>query len=140
MPAYGTDVTPPRGANVEACNTIWGGMAVTQAKNLDYNIMYCRRTIESKIINQYTNFKIVVNALAVLPGYQRQGLGTRILRVCTDLADHDGLKTYIEASAAGAPLYRRLGWDDIPSEKEKGSESGLKYMLRNRSHAKESRN
>jgi len=70
---------------------------------------------------------VVVNALAVSPEYQRKGLGTRLLKICTDLADLNGSKTYIEASSKGAPLYARLGWNDIEEATEK---SRLRYMLR----------
>jgi GNAT superfamily N-acetyltransferase len=51
-----------------------------------------------------------MNILAVLPTYQRLGLGAALLAPVLRLADREGKKTYIEASETGEKLYRRLGW------------------------------
>jgi GNAT superfamily N-acetyltransferase len=51
-----------------------------------------------------------MNILAVVPAYQRLGLGKELLVPVLKMADKEGKKTYIEASAAGEKLYRRLGW------------------------------
>lgn len=51
--------------------------------------------------------------IATLPSYQRKGLGKRLLQHVTDLADRDGAKTYLHASAVGSPLYARLGWEQV---------------------------
>jgi GNAT superfamily N-acetyltransferase len=51
-----------------------------------------------------------MNILAVLPTYQRLGLGAALLAPVLRLADREGKKTYIEASEAGEKLYGRLGW------------------------------
>jgi GNAT superfamily N-acetyltransferase len=48
--------------------------------------------------------------LAVVPAYQRLGLGKAMLAPVLKMADKEGKKTYIEASEAGEKLYRRLGW------------------------------
>ncbi|KFY98683.1 hypothetical protein V500_01569 [Pseudogymnoascus sp. VKM F-4518 (FW-2643)] len=52
----------------------------------------------------------LMNILAVLPMYQRLGLGAALLAPVLKLADREGKKTYIEASEVGEKLYRRLGW------------------------------
>lgn len=57
-----------------------------------------------------------MNILAVRPDYQRKGLGAMLLEDGLALADRDGCKTYIEASAKGLGLYLKYGWkviDDI---------------------------
>lgn len=51
-----------------------------------------------------------MNILAVVPTYQRLGLGAALLAPVLKIADKEGRKTYIEASEAGEKLYRRLGW------------------------------
>ena len=51
-----------------------------------------------------------MNILAVVPAYQRLGLGAALLTPVLKMADKEGKKTYIEASEAGEKLYRRLGW------------------------------
>ncbi|ELR09848.1 hypothetical protein VC83_06506 [Pseudogymnoascus destructans] len=52
----------------------------------------------------------MMNILAVVPAYQRLGLGKALLVPVLKMADKEGKKTYIEASEAGEKLYRRLGW------------------------------
>ena len=51
-----------------------------------------------------------MNILAVLPKYQRQGLGGLMLEPVLALANKEGRKVYIEASKKGVGLYRRYGW------------------------------
>lgn len=51
-----------------------------------------------------------MNILAVVPAYQRLGLGAALLVPVLKMADKEGKKTYIEASKAGEKLYRKLGW------------------------------
>jgi len=54
-----------------------------------------------------------VNILAVRPEYQRKGLGGMLLEDGLALADRDGCKTYIEASAKGLGLYLKYDWKVI---------------------------
>lgn len=53
-----------------------------------------------------------MNILAVVPAYQRLGLGAALLAPVLKIADKEGRKTFIEASQAGEKLYRRLGWEE----------------------------
>jgi GNAT superfamily N-acetyltransferase len=55
----------------------------------------------------------VMNILAVRPEYQRKGLGARLLEPVLALADRDGARTYIEASAKGLGLYLKYDWKEI---------------------------
>jgi len=51
--------------------------------------------------------------IGVLPGRQRRGTGSRLLRHGLDRADAEGLPTYLEASSPDSTrLYRRLGFGD----------------------------
>ncbi|GAA5861667.1 hypothetical protein JCM8547_000699 [Rhodosporidiobolus lusitaniae] len=59
--------------------------------------------------------------LIVIPGYQGQGIGSKLLKQVTDLADsHTPTQPiYLEASAAGKPMYEKIGFrveGDVNSE------------------------
>jgi GNAT superfamily N-acetyltransferase len=54
-----------------------------------------------------------VHILATHPGYQRKGLGKRLLEYGCEIADREGAKVYLEASKTGLPLYESLGWEGV---------------------------
>ena len=54
-----------------------------------------------------------MNILAVRGHYQRLGLGRQLLAPVLKMADEEGKKAYIEASAAGKSLYEKFGWRRI---------------------------
>lgn len=45
--------------------------------------------------------------------YWRQGLGGVLLKHVLDLADAEGKKAWIEATAAGRPLYAKFGFKEV---------------------------
>ena len=47
------------------------------------------------------------------PAYQRSGVGTALLEHLFTQADTLGLPIILEASVAGAPLYTRLGFQEV---------------------------
>ncbi len=55
----------------------------------------------------------VLHLLIVLPSYQRQGLGTMLIREGLAAADRDNARTYIEASHMGLGLYKKFGWKEV---------------------------
>ncbi|PMD37424.1 hypothetical protein L207DRAFT_514697 [Hyaloscypha variabilis F] len=51
--------------------------------------------------------------LGVHPGFQRMGVGKRLLEWGLEMADREGLECWIEASPAGKGLYEKLGWREV---------------------------
>ena len=78
----------------------------------------------------------MVTLLCTDPAFQRKGLASMLLRHGTDLADAEGRKTYIEATAMGHPVYLKLGFKDVDNvtmdlSKWGGKELGVnRTMLR----------
>jgi len=85
----------PEGANVEVCKALFGGLRVMREKYMDPSQHY------------------FVHLVATDPDYQRRGLATMLLRHGLALADADNMRTYIEATASGHPVYLKLGWKDV---------------------------
>lgn len=50
--------------------------------------------------------------LTVVPGVQRRGVGSALLREGLKEADRRGLPAFIEASPAGLGLYKKFGWEE----------------------------
>ncbi|OBT84034.1 hypothetical protein VE02_07101 [Pseudogymnoascus sp. 03VT05] len=55
-------------------------------------------------------FTFEMNLLAVLPAYQRLGIGQAMLASVLKLADEEGRRVFVEATPEGARLYRKFGW------------------------------
>jgi ribosomal protein S18 acetylase RimI-like enzyme len=55
----------------------------------------------------------VVNFLATLPDYHRQGLGKLLLDVCLQEAEKAQKETFLVATPAGSGLYRKLGFEEV---------------------------
>lgn len=51
-----------------------------------------------------------MNVLAILPAYQRLGIGQAMLATVLKLADEEGRRVFVEATPEGASLYRKFGW------------------------------
>lgn len=60
-----------------------------------------------------TNTRLVVYLLQTDPAYQRKGLASMLLKYGLAMADSEGRKAYIEATAEGHPVYLKLGFRDI---------------------------
>jgi ribosomal protein S18 acetylase RimI-like enzyme len=60
--------------------------------------------------------------IALLPEYQGQGIGTRLLDgvLAGAQAAHVPVRLHVEAGNPAAGLYRRLGFTDIPSAEDEG--------------------
>ncbi|GAD95765.1 conserved hypothetical protein [Paecilomyces variotii No. 5] len=53
-----------------------------------------------------------LDMLATRPEHERRGAGSMLVQWGCDVADKDGVPAYIDASKAGAPLYKRFGFED----------------------------
>ncbi|TGO54041.1 hypothetical protein BOTNAR_0279g00150 [Botryotinia narcissicola] len=51
--------------------------------------------------------------LSISPNYQKLGLGTLLLTAITNLADAQAKSSYLEATAAGYPVYVRAGFKEV---------------------------
>ena len=51
--------------------------------------------------------------LGCTPAYGRLGVGSALLRWGLELADQEGLNTWLESAPQGYPLYRRFGFEDV---------------------------
>ena len=54
-----------------------------------------------------------INTLAVLPEYQRIGLGMALMKGVLEVADQEGMGAYVEASSKGLGLYRKFGFEEV---------------------------
>ena len=54
-----------------------------------------------------------MNTLAVLPEYQRMGLGIALMKSVLEVADQEGMGAYVEASSKGLGLYRKCGFKEV---------------------------
>ncbi|KFY59451.1 hypothetical protein V497_04261 [Pseudogymnoascus sp. VKM F-4516 (FW-969)] len=82
----------PKGANVEACKEMFAGLETMQKKWVEEDSMY------------------LMGLLATDPEFQGKGCASMLLKYGLDLADKEGRRAYIEATPAGLPLYKKLGW------------------------------
>lgn len=89
------DADWPEGARVDACRKMFNGLDEMQRKWVDVESMY------------------VVGLLGTDPEFQRRGCASALLKHVLDMADAEGRKAYIEATAAGFPVYKKLGWKVI---------------------------
>ncbi|KAJ6115584.1 acetyltransferase [Penicillium sp. IBT 18751x] len=54
-----------------------------------------------------------IQALATHPNFQGQGIGSRLIKWGTDIADAEGLPCWAHASPAGHRLYTRAGFSEL---------------------------
>lgn len=56
---------------------------------------------------------IGLSLLSTAPKYHRRGAGKALLVPMLAIADAAGLRSYVEATAAGRPLYEKLGFREV---------------------------
>jgi len=63
---------------------------------------------------------LFMRGLCMLPEWQGNGVGRRLLEWGLEIADWEGVECWIDASAAGLALYRKLGWKEVGEVGEVG--------------------
>jgi len=56
---------------------------------------------------------VMLGTLTIRPEYQRKGVGTLLMKYGIEEADRLGIRSYLEASAAGKGLYLRYGYKPV---------------------------
>ncbi|KAK8098820.1 uncharacterized protein PG998_012061 [Apiospora kogelbergensis] len=84
----------PEGANVEIASRFFSALGESQKKHM-------------------TDDMLGLSLLCVSPRHFRRGIATALLAPMLDIADSEGRKSYLEATAAGKPVYERLGFSVV---------------------------
>ncbi|KAH6676634.1 hypothetical protein B0J14DRAFT_358209 [Halenospora varia] len=70
--------------------------------------------------------------LITSPAYQRRGIGASLIQYGLEKADKEGVPCYLTASPMGAPLYKKVGFEEVGRvevELEQfGGEKGVKHV------------
>jgi GNAT superfamily N-acetyltransferase len=69
------------------------------------------RVVATAATLPYGNFAWISMVL-VLPEYRRGGLGTQLLKRCVAALDSEGRVPVLDATPAGRPIYRTMGFED----------------------------
>ncbi|KAJ5569489.1 uncharacterized protein N7459_008919 [Penicillium hispanicum] len=72
-----------------------------------------RELLEGARKRHTTEQDMMLDLLATLPSHQGRGYGTAMLRWGMSKADAWQRRIYLEATAAGYPLYLKLGWKPV---------------------------
>ncbi|KAL8836613.1 MAG: hypothetical protein Q9170_002836 [Blastenia crenularia] len=98
------DTRLPEGSNVQLIKDFWDERDRIKAKHTDETQDYYLRSMLTH------------------PEYQGQGLASMLLRSVLAKLDAERRRCYLEASPAGLPIYRHLGWhvvDEIKTDLDK---------------------
>ncbi|KAH6678326.1 acyl-CoA N-acyltransferase [Halenospora varia] len=95
LKAKGEDDSWPLGANLAICLAKFGGIDAARSKHCSAETDYA------------------IQLLYVSPEYQRKGLASMLLRYGLEMADREGKRAYIEATAKGKVVYERLGFEVV---------------------------
>ncbi|KAI1814449.1 hypothetical protein GGS20DRAFT_413331 [Poronia punctata] len=87
-------VIPPRGGDPELCRAFFGAIAEA-SKRWD------------------TSGMLGLSLLCTSPKYFRRGAARALLEPMLAIADREGLRTYLEATPAGYPVYEKLGFRTV---------------------------
>lgn len=68
------------------------------------------------ILDSRPDRPVVLEYMYVLPAYQRQGLGQRLMEQALLDADKDGAKAFLCASDLGRRLYAKFGFKDLETK------------------------
>jgi hypothetical protein len=111
---------PAEGANDEIMEVFIGGIRAMRRRNMRGDPGVCKllhfvHSLASMLkVRLVTDSSIKgVRMLCCTPTRTRLGAGSALLRWGAQLADREGLPSWLEASPQGHPLYRRFGFEDV---------------------------
>ncbi|XXG98095.1 hypothetical protein Hte_004414 [Hypoxylon texense] len=90
----------PEGCNREMYDDLFKGMDRMREK----------WRADDKLLSLLTQKIPVLHIIATDPAYHGRGIGTALIKCVLDVADAEGIPTYLEALPLAVPLYRRLGF------------------------------
>ncbi|KAI1734183.1 hypothetical protein F4680DRAFT_439143 [Xylaria scruposa] len=96
-PAAAKTISIPRGADPELCQTFFAKLA-DLSKKWDAEKM------------------LGLSLLCTSPKYFRRGAGKALVAPMLAIADAVGLRSYVEATAAGRPVYEKLGFRTVETK------------------------
>ncbi|KAI1774907.1 acyl-CoA N-acyltransferase [Hypoxylon cercidicola] len=88
------DLGAPEGANVEMFQDLFVGITRMREK-------------------WQVDGKLLLHIIAADPAYHGRGIATAVIKCVLDVADAEGVSTYLEALPLAVPLYRRLGFVEV---------------------------
>ncbi|KAI0444071.1 hypothetical protein F4803DRAFT_278207 [Xylaria telfairii] len=97
---------PPEGANAALFQTFYDGL-VGAGKKFQ------------------ADEKLVLTHLCTRHNYHGRGIGSALLRGVLDLADKEGIWSYLEATLLATPVYQRLGYKTVDTLEFDRSEAGF---------------
>ncbi|KAI3322321.1 hypothetical protein HD806DRAFT_122043 [Xylariaceae sp. AK1471] len=93
-PGDAKTIAPPRGADPELCRYLFGTLAILSKK---WN----------------AEEMLGLSLLCTSPKYHRRGAAKALLLPMLAIADAAGLRSYLEATPAGRPIYEKLGYRTV---------------------------
>lgn len=125
----GQGLGAPEGANVEMYEDLFTTMERMREKwRVDDKLRTCHLPISLRLARsrstclvmvRYRTYsrkkkkRTVLHIIAADPAYHGRGIGAALIRCVLDVADAEGIPTYLEALPLAVPLYRRLGFVDV---------------------------
>jgi GNAT superfamily N-acetyltransferase len=67
-----------------------------------------------KILSPEGTKHMILNAIAVHPAFQGQGVGSSLIKWGTDIVDRESIYCWVHASEAGASVFRGKGFVSFP--------------------------
>jgi GNAT superfamily N-acetyltransferase len=124
----------PKGANLEVIDAKFGTLGLLKEKYCDDSETYCEFLCRSLEIwnKKWLTCDLDVQLLATDPSYQRRGLASKLLKHVLQIADKAGKMSYVEATEAGFPVYRKLGFKQVDIVEVDSAKWGGKGVASNR--------
>jgi GNAT superfamily N-acetyltransferase len=107
------------GANLEACEILFGQMARAYNERWIGKPHVCKSTLPTKGISReshpsrYSHASTDLKLLHTDPAQQGRGAGSLLLKALAEETDRLGLPAYLEATKVAKPLYEKFGFKEV---------------------------